>query len=132
VFGAVGATMTYDPQNIFAKILRKEIPCNMVYEDDVVLAFRDITPAAPVHVLVISKRAAVSFNDFVVNALEGEVEAFFAAVQKVAAQEGVESGGYRLITNHGANASQSVGHFHVHLLAGKPLGGLLVDDTQLR
>jgi histidine triad (HIT) family protein len=124
--------MTYNPNNIFAKILRGEVPCDAVYEDDVVLAFHDIARAAPVHVLIICKRAAISFDDFVTYATVNEVASFFAAIEKVARLMGVKQSGYRLITNHGVNASQTVPHFHVHLLAGKPLGGLLVDDTQRR
>ncbi len=124
--------MVYDPQNIFAKILRQEIPCDTVYENDAVLAFRDIAPAAPVHVLIISKRAAISFDDFSSNASAEEMAAFFGAVAKVANLMGVQESGYRLITNHGVNASQTVPHFHVHLLAGRPLGGLLMEDGQIR
>ena len=119
--------MVYDKQNIFAKILRAEIPCDKVYEDEHVLAFNDISPAAPVHVLVIPKGEYVSFNDFA--AQGGDIAAFFASVQKVAAHLGVEAGGYRLITNHGADACQTVPHFHVHILAGCVLGGLVSGDA---
>jgi histidine triad (HIT) family protein len=115
----------YDSTNIFARILRKEIPCDAVFENEVALALHDIAPAAPVHVLVISKYPATSFDDFVMSAGTEEVAAFFSAVRYVATMLGVEEGGYRLITNHGANASQTVPHFHVHILAGRALGGLL-------
>lgn len=124
--------MTYNPHNIFAQILRGEIPCHTVYENDAVLAFHDIARAAPVHVLIISKRAAVSFDDFVSQAAANEVAEFFTAIEKVALLMNVKESGYRLITNHGANASQTVPHFHVHLLAGRQLGGLLIDDTLRR
>ena len=124
--------MAYDASNIFARILRGEIPCDAVYEDEHALAFRDISPAAPVHVLVIPRGDYVSFDDFVQKAGGAEVAAFFASVQKVAAQLGVQEGGYRLITNHGKDASQSVAHFHVHILAGRPLGGLLPGDVLSR
>jgi diadenosine tetraphosphate (Ap4A) HIT family hydrolase len=124
--------MTYDPNNLFARILRKEIPCNAVYEDAVALAFHDISPAAPVHVLVVSKHPARSFDDFVTTAPVEEVAAFFASVRHVASLLGVQEDGYRLIANHGAHASQTIPHFHVHILAGKPLGGLLVDDVRQR
>lgn len=117
--------MAYDANNIFAKILRGEIPCKKVYEDAYVLAFHDIAPAAPVHILVVPKGAYVSFHDFVTLAPNDLMKGFFAAVQKVAAQLGVEKEGYRLIANHGADAGQLVPHFHMHILAGKPLGGLL-------
>jgi histidine triad (HIT) family protein len=117
--------MPYDSHNIFARILRKEIPCNIVYDDAVALAFHDVDPKAPVHVLIISKYPAISFDGFVADAPAPEVTAFFAAVGAVAKQLGVQNSGYRLITNHGADAAQTVPHFHVHLLAGAPLGGLL-------
>jgi histidine triad (HIT) family protein len=117
--------MTYDSTNVFAKILRGEIPCRKIYEDDHVLAFEDIAAAAPVHVLVIPKGAYLSFSDFSQRAGGEALAAFFASVQKVIGQLGIEEGGYRLITNHGAHGSQSVPHFHVHILAGRPLGALL-------
>jgi diadenosine tetraphosphate (Ap4A) HIT family hydrolase len=117
--------MPYDAQNIFAKILRGEIPCKKVYEDDFALAFEDIQPAAPVHVLVIPKGDYASFDDFAARAPAEAMKEFFAAVQKIAAQLGLPENGYRLITNHGPDASQSVPHFHVHILGGRPLGHLL-------
>ncbi len=117
--------MSYDRDNIFAKILRGDIPANTAYEDDAVLAFHDITPAAPVHVLVIPKGEYVSFDDFMQQAGAEKVAAFFTTVQQVAARLGVDRTGYRLITNHGADASQSVPHFHVHILGGRALGELL-------
>jgi histidine triad (HIT) family protein len=117
--------MPYDSNNIFARILRDEIPCKKVYEDDFVLAFEDIAPAAPVHVLVIPKGEYTSFHDFAASAPMETVQGFFAGVQKVADQLGVEERGYRIISNHGADAGQMVPHFHVHILAGRPLGKLL-------
>lgn len=117
--------MSYDANNIFAKIIRGEIPCKKVYEDAFAFAFYDIKPDAPVHVLVLPKGEYVSFDDFVQHASPEQVQGFFVAIQKIAVQLGVAGSGYRLITNHGADASQSVFHFHVHLLAGKQLGGLL-------
>lgn len=117
--------MAYDVSNVFAKILRGEIPCKAVYEDEWALAFPDIAPAAPLHVLVIPKGEFTSFHDFMQLATPAQVAGFFAAVQKVAALLGAEKGGYRLISNHGVDAAQSVAHFHVHILAGKELGGLL-------
>jgi diadenosine tetraphosphate (Ap4A) HIT family hydrolase len=124
--------MAYDTNNIFAKILRGEIPNNTVYEDEAVLAFHDISPAAPVHVIVIPKGEYQSFNDFAVNAGMGIVAGFFAKVQHIANELGVADSGYRLITNHGADASQTVPHFHVHILAGAPLGGLVASDVLTR
>ncbi len=114
----------YDEQNVFARIIRGELPCNKVYEDGKVLAFHDIMPDAPVHVLVVPKGAYCSFHDFT-NQAASEVGEFFQTVQTIVEQLGVEDAGYRLITNHGSDAAQSVPHFHVHILAGKPLGGLL-------
>jgi diadenosine tetraphosphate (Ap4A) HIT family hydrolase len=117
--------MTYDPTNVFARILRGEIPNKTVYEDEQVLAFHDMHPAAPVHVLVIPKGPYVSFDDFAQKAGAQGISGFFRRVQLVAASLGVHETGYRLITNHGADASQTVPHFHVHILAGRPLGGLV-------
>lgn len=117
--------MAYDPCNIFARILRGEIPCNKVLENEHALAFHDIQPAAPVHVLVVPKGEYCSFDDFASNAPSALVQGFFAAVRQVADQLGLAASGYRLITNHGANAAQTVPHFHVHILGGAPLGGLV-------
>jgi histidine triad (HIT) family protein len=115
----------YDDQNIFAKILRGEIPSKKLFENDIAIAFADIAPAAPVHILVVPKTKHVSFEDFMASASPAEVTAFFKAVREVAHIAKLEEDGYRLITNHGKNASQSVPHFHVHILGGRPLGGLL-------
>lgn len=124
--------MTYDKNNVFARILRGEIPSNIVFEDDDVLAFHDISAAAPVHVLVVPKGEYVSFHDFMAKAGAEEVAGFFSRVRSVAEKLGLQENGYRLITNHGYNGSQSVPHFHVHILGGKQLGGLLADDTHVR
>ncbi len=118
----------YDKNNIFARILRGEIPAKKAYEDEAVLAFHDIAPAAPVHVLVIPKGGYVSFDDFAAKASPAVVSEFFGKVRAIAGALGVDKTGYRLITNHGADASQSVPHFHVHILGGRPLGGLLPGD----
>jgi histidine triad (HIT) family protein len=117
--------MTYDKNNIFAKILRGEIPCNKAYEDEYVLAFHDIAPSAPVHVLVVPKGEYVSFDDFCTKAAPDFIAGFWLSVGKVAATLGVDNTGYRLISNHKAEAGQSVFHFHVHILGGAPFGGLL-------
>lgn len=118
--------MAYDSNNIFAKILRGEIPCNKIVENEFALAFHDIAPAAPTHILVIPKGAYVSFHDFAANASAEVIAGFFQTVQQVAVQAGVDASGYRLLANHGADAGQEVPHFHVHILGGRPLGGLLV------
>ncbi len=124
--------MTYDKNNIFARIIRGEISSKKVYEDDSVLAIEDITPAAPVHILIMPKGEYVSFDDFIVGATQDKITHFFKAVNTVAKIMKVDANGYRLITNHGRDASQSVAHFHVHLLGGRALGGLLPGDTKER
>ncbi len=124
--------MNYDDNNVFARIIRKEIPCNIVYEDDAILAFHDVSPAAPVHILIVPKAPYVSFDGFVQYAGADSVAHFFTVVQKVAVMMQIDASGYRLITNHGTQAAQSVPHFHVHLLGGRFLGGLLTDDKEVR
>jgi diadenosine tetraphosphate (Ap4A) HIT family hydrolase len=117
--------MEYDPNNVFAKVLRGEIPCRKVYEDDFALAFHDIRPLAPIHVLVIPKGPYVSMDDFTRDAPVEVIAGFFRAVGEVARQLGVTDGGYRFLANNGGNAHQEVMHFHVHVFAGRPLGGML-------
>jgi len=117
--------MAYDPNNIFAKILRGEIPCNKVYEDEYSLAFHDINPQAPVHVLVIPKGGYVSMADFTANAPDDLISGFMRAVGKVADGLGLVEPGYRTISNAGPNAHQEVPHLHVHILGGRPLGPML-------
>lgn len=118
--------MAYDPQNIFAKILRGEIPCDRVYEDDWALAFNDIAPQAPVHVLVIPKGAYVSMDDFTATGTADEIAGFYRAVGKVARDLGLSAPGYRALNNTGADGGQEVPHFHVHIFGGKSLGPMLV------
>ncbi len=117
--------MAYDPENIFAKILRGEIPCNKVYEDDHALAFHDINPAAPVHVLVIPKGAYEDADAFSQKASEAEIAGFFRAVGRVARQMGVVESGYRILANHGPDGHQEVPHFHMHVFGGRDLGGMI-------
>lgn len=117
--------MAYDPENIFAKILRGEIPCNKVYEDEHALAFHDINPQAPTHVLVIPKGPYVSNDDFSSDASDGEITGFFRAVGHVARELGVADPGYRLIANTGDEGGQEVPHFHVHICAGRSLGRMI-------
>ena len=124
--------MNYDDRNIFAKILRGEIPCKKVFENEDVLAFEDVHPAAPTHILVVPKGEYVSFDDFTEKADDATIARFFKAVRAIAADLGLPESGYRLITNHGAHASQSVPHFHVHIMGGRNLGGLVPDDTSGR
>jgi diadenosine tetraphosphate (Ap4A) HIT family hydrolase len=121
----VSGLRPYDDQNVFARILRGEIPSRKVYEDEWALAFHDIAPQAPTHVLVIPKGAYVSFADFSEHASEAEIAGFFRAVGRIAREAGYEADGYRLLANMGVHAGQEVPHFHVHLFAGKPLGRML-------
>ncbi len=118
--------MTYDPNNVFAKILRGEIPCEKVYEDDHVMAFHDAFPKAPVHVLVLPKSNYISFDDFSSHAPPEEITAFFKAVGDIARDLDLVTGGYRLIANHKANAGQEIDHFHIHILGGRPLGPMVI------
>ena len=125
----VDATQPYDDSNIFAKILRGEIPAKRIYEDDYALAFPDIAPVAPTHILVIPKGAYVSWDDFSARASDAEIAGFVRAVGKVAREAGLVAPGYRLLANAGADAHQTVGHLHVHLFAGRKLGPMLVDPA---
>jgi histidine triad (HIT) family protein len=117
--------MAYDDNNVFAKILRGEIPCKKIYEDEHVLAFNDINPQAPVHILVIPKGRYVAIDDFGANASAAEIKAFFAAVETIAAQAGLKEGGFRTIANTGINGGQEVPHFHLHLLGGGKIGPMV-------
>jgi histidine triad (HIT) family protein len=117
--------MAYDRSNIFARILRGEIPCDKVHEDRHVLAFRDIKPAAPVHILVIPKGEYVSLDDFSAKASDAELAAFARAVGAIAREQGVAETGYRILANHGQDAHQEVPHFHVHIFGGRNLGRMI-------
>ena len=117
--------MTYDPENIFAKILRGEIPCTKVFENDHALAFEDINPQAPVHVLVIPKGAYVSMADFSAEASDIEIADFNRAVGCVAKIKGLNESGYRTLANHGRDGRQDVFHYHVHVVGGRDLGGMI-------
>jgi len=118
--------MAYDSNNVFAKILRGEIPCKKVHEDEFSLAFHDINPQAPVHVLVIPKGAYEDMADFTARAPDAEIAGFFRSVRAVAAMVGVAENGWRLIANIGADSHSEVPHLHVHILGGKKLGPMLV------
>lgn len=115
----------YDDQNVFARILRGEIPCRKVHEDAWSLAFHDINPQAPVHVLVIPKGRYVSWADFSARASEAEIAGFVRAVGLVARDLGLEAPGYRLLANIGEAAGQEVPHLHVHIFGGRALGPML-------
>ena len=121
----IDATRPYDPENVFARILRGEIPSRKVYEDEHALAFHDVNPAAPVHILVIPKGAYVSWDDFSAHGTAEEIAGFVRAVGHVARSEGLVAPGYRLLANLGGHGGQEVPHLHVHLFGGRPLGPML-------
>jgi histidine triad (HIT) family protein len=121
----IDATEPYDDSNIFARILRGEIPCTKVYEDEHALAFNDINPQAPTHILVVPKGPYVSWDDFSERASADEITGFIRAVGKVARDRGLVVPGYRLLANVGANSGQEVPHLHVHIFGGKGLGPML-------
>ena len=121
----IDATQPYDENNIFARILRGEIPSRKVYEDDFALAFHDIGPQAPVHILVIPKGPYVSWDDFAERGSADEIAGFVRAVGKVARDQGLVAPGYRLLANVGAHGGQEVPHLHVHIFGGRGLGPML-------
>ena len=118
--------MAYDANNIFAKILRGEIPCTPLDEDEYTLSFNDINPQAPVHILVIPKGAYTDWPDFVARASGQEISAFMKAIGRVADLTGISKTGYRVISNIGVNSHQEVPHLHMHVLGGAPIGPLVV------
>lgn len=121
----IDATQAYDDNNIFAKILRGELPAKKVFEDEHVLAFHDINPLAPTHVLVIPKGPYVSWDDFSKKASDAEIAALVRAVGMIARDAGLVEKGYRLLANSGLDSGQEVPHLHVHIFAGRPLGPML-------
>ena len=123
----IDATLPYDETNIFARILRGEIPAKTVYEDDYAVAFHDIQPRAPIHILVIPRGPYASWDDFSANASEAEIAGFVRAVGKVARDHKLVEPGYRLLANTGGHGGQEVAHLHVHMFGGRPLGPMLVE-----
>jgi len=115
----------YDPANIFARILRGEIQSDRVYEDAHVLAFRDIAPVAPVHVLVVPKAPAVALPDFAATASDADLAGFVRGIAATAHTLGLEEDGYRVVINAGGDAGQEVPHLHAHIFGGRPLGPML-------
>lgn len=115
----------YDPNNIFAKIIRGEIPAKKVYEDDRLLAFHDAFPVAPTHVLVVPKAEYLDYSDFVKNALPQDITHYFAKINEIASGLGLDEEGFRLCTNRGANSGQTVFHFHTHILSGAKFGSVV-------
>ena len=121
----IDATQSYDPENVFARILRDEIPSRRVYEDEWAVAFHDIAPQAATHILVIPRSAYVSWDDFSANGSDQEIAGFVRAVGKIARDNGLVAPGYRLLANTGPHGGQEVPHVHVHLFGGQPLGPML-------
>jgi diadenosine tetraphosphate (Ap4A) HIT family hydrolase len=121
----IDATAPYDPNNIFARILRGELPCKKVYEDEYALAFHDIHPQTPVHLLVIPKGPYVAWDDFTTKASDAEIAGFIRAVGTVAREAGLVQPGYRLLANAGTHGHQEVPHLHIHIFGGRQLGGML-------
>ncbi len=121
----IDATRPYDDGNIFARILRGDLPCRKVHEDEHALAFHDINPQAPVHILVIPKGAYVSWDDFSERGSAEEITGFVRAVGRIAREAGLVEPGYRLLANVGRDGGQEVPHLHVHIFAGQPLGPML-------
>jgi diadenosine tetraphosphate (Ap4A) HIT family hydrolase len=121
----IDATQPYDDSNIFARILRGELPSKTVYEDEHVLAFHDINPLAPTHILVIPKGPYVSWDDFSRNASDEEIAAFVRASGRIAREAGLVDNGYRVLANTGPDSGQEVPHLHLHIFAGRPLGPML-------
>ena len=121
----IDATQPYDDQNIFAKVLRDEIPSKRVYEDEWAVAFHDINPQGPIHVLVIPRGPYVSWDDFSAKASDAEIAGFVRAVGKVARDLCLVAPGYRLLANVGLHGHQEIAHLHVHLFGGRALGPML-------
>ena len=124
----IDPTQAYDDNNIFARILRGEIPSTAIYEDEYAYAFPDINPAAPTHILVIPKGRYVSWDDFSATASDAEIAGFVRAVGKIARDLGLVGAGYRLLANVGVNAGQEVPHLHAHIFGGRPLGPMLARE----
>ena len=114
----------YDDNNVFAKILRKEIPCKPIYEDDKVFFFNDINPQAKIHILAIPKMAVTDYNDFISKADNEMIKYFFDKINEVAKEQGLINSGFRIVTNNGKDANKEVPHFHFHILGGENLKGI--------
>lgn len=117
--------MAYDKNNVFARILRGEIPCKKVHEDEHTLAFHDINPQTPTHILVIPKGPYVSWDDFSAKASDAEIAGFVRAIGKIAREQGLPEPGYRILANIGRDGRQEVPHLHVHIFGGKDLGRMI-------
>jgi histidine triad (HIT) family protein len=122
---SIDPTQPYDDSNIFARILRGELPSKKIYDDEHAVAFHDINPLTPTHILVIPKGAYVSWDDFSEKASDEEIAGYVRAVGRIARDKGLVEQGYRLLANVGLNSGQEVPHLHVHIFAGRPLGPML-------
>lgn len=122
-------TPGYDKNNVFFKIINRTLDAKILYEDDYSIVISDINPAAKIHLLIIPKALRISFDDFIQNEPAHSAKAVFQTVQKMARDNGLDDSGYRIIMNHGKDASQTVSHFHIHLLGGQSIGPLTIGDT---
>ncbi|AGJ02047.1 HIT domain-containing protein [Rickettsia prowazekii] len=115
----------YNKENVFAKIITKNLPAEIIYEDKQILAFKDIAPIAPVHIIVIPKNEYIDYTDFISKASIDEIKQFFSKIADIANEAGLDKVGYRLITNKGEKSGQTIFHFHFHIIGGKKLIGLI-------
>jgi histidine triad (HIT) family protein len=115
----------YDKKNVFARIISKEILAEIVYEDDKLLAFKDIKPVTPIHIIVIPKQEYIDYADFMAKASAEEIKYFFSKIADIAKEAGLNESGYRLITNKGEDVGQSIFHFHFHIVGGTKISGLI-------
>lgn len=125
-------TKQYNIDNVFYKIIHKKIKCDFIYEDKDFVAINDIMPSAPIHILLMPKDNYVSFDDFIEKSSETKIAKFFKIAHQIARNKNLEKDGYRLVTNHGSNASQTVMHFHMHIIGGKRISGLSSEDKNKR
>ncbi len=123
---------SYDSDNIFAKMLNGDVPVEKLLDNDACIAINDINPARKTHILFIPKVKATSFDDFIIKAPAHLVKGLFVSIKELATELGLDESGYRIITNHGADAHQTVPHFHIHLLGGEPIGPLVAGSADLR
>lgn len=115
----------YDKDNVFAQIIDKSIPANIIYEDNDIIAFSDINPVAPVHVIVVPKKEYIDYNDFILKASADEIKNYFTKLANIASLVGLDQDGYRLVSNKGAMSGQSIFHFHFHIIGGKNISKLI-------
>lgn len=115
----------YDKNNVFVKIIGKDIPVDIIYEDDNLIAFNDIHPVAPIHIIIIPKKEYIDYSDFILKASNDEIKDYFTKLPYIASLVGLDQDGYRLITNTGVKSGQSVFHFHFHIIGGKTISKLI-------